>query len=1092
MSRLNLRLLGAPRIESDGQMERISRRKALALLAYLAVTGSAHSRDSLTAFFWPDFDQSSAYAYLRTTLWTLNKSLGGDWLDAERDTVALRPGYHLDVARFRELAAGDDAARLAEAAAVYQGDFMAGFALPDSPEFDEWQLFQRENLRRELGDALRRLSACLSEGGEFEAALPHARRWLALDPLHEPAHRQLMLLYAWSGQLSAALRQYQDCADLLRRELGVQPEAETTALFHAIQERRAPPPARSAPTITRAALHSGPVYTLPAQTTPFVGRDRELDDITRLLADPNCRLLTLVGPGGIGKTRLSLQTAALAAEHYPHGACFVPLAPVSADEYLLPALADALRFTGLREGDPKRQLVAYLAEKRLLLVMDNFEHLLDGAELVAEMLRAAPGLTVLATSRERLGLQEEWLYEIQGLPYPSNTDEPNLDGYDAVRLFIGSARRLRPNFKLAEADKPAVIRICQLVDGMPLGVELAAAWLPMLSPPEIVAEIERSPDFLASSTRNLPSRHRSLRAVFESSWERLSPLERRVLSKLAIFRGGFTLEAAQAVTDDASLPLLLALVGKSLVRRSAGGRFEMHELLRQFAEEKLNDAERERAYDNHSVYYAGFMRDRETQLKGAGQIAALNAIEAEIDNIRIAWHRAFDKRITTKIGGLVTGLMLFYTMRSRLQESKELFGWAMEQAQPAADADVERRLFGQMSAALAFTYRRLGHTDLCLAFYRQAALILNEVEAPEAALSFFHLGALALWPKINYSEAERWARKALAAYERLNDRWGIALATQLFGDIAHDQIHYDESQRRYQESLDIRRQIGDTWGISLSLKALGEVAYTLGDYRQAEQLYREGLELSQAVGDLNEVAYGLDRLAESLSLQGHYEPATELVHQSIAAARQAGNRTTVAWSTFHLGLLAMEQGNYEEADRLSRESIAQFQALDHPQGMGWALQTLSRIMLLTGDPAEARRLAEQSLALFETDGSPWGQSGAYYCLGQAYLAMNDIEPARFHLRLSIALAAGAKSVMMLTVHLVEVARLWATAGEPARAAELLAFVLRHPASWFYTRQRAERLLRELPLDETARAAARARGETRLMEDVVSEVIESLL
>ncbi|MBZ0287776.1 MAG: SARP family transcriptional regulator, partial [Anaerolineae bacterium] len=339
------------------------------------------------------------------------------------------------------------------------------------------------------GDALQKLVNNLMETGDLQAAIIQARKWLALDSLNEAAHRCLMRLYHDSGQRSAALRQYQECMDTLKRELGAQPEAETTALYRAIQEGRSltaiepdkglkPPVSGAVPTTLADAM---PQYTLPVQTTPFVGRERELDEIARLLADPNCHLLTLVGPGGIGKTRLALQAAAQSVGHYEQGACFVPLAGVSKDEYLIPALADALRFTMRRENDSKEQLLAFLATKNLLLVMDNFEHLLDGVGLIADILSAAPGVAILATSRERLGLQEEWLYEIQGLDYPHNGDTADLEAYDAVDLFMRSARRAKPNFKLRDADKPAIARICQLVDGMPLAVELAAAWLQMLT-----------------------------------------------------------------------------------------------------------------------------------------------------------------------------------------------------------------------------------------------------------------------------------------------------------------------------------------------------------------------------------------------------------------------------------------------------------------------------------------------------------------------------------------------------------------------------------------------------------------------------------
>ncbi|MBI5667391.1 MAG: tetratricopeptide repeat protein [Chloroflexi bacterium] len=1102
MPTLHLALLGSPRVELDHQPVDLSRRKALALLAYLAVNGGAHSRDALAAFFWPDFDPPSAYAYLRTTLWTLNKAIGSDWLETEREAVSIRPGYWLDVARFRELAAVP--ATLLDAANLYRGDFMAGFSLPDSPAFDEWQLLQRESLRRELGTALHALVQQLAEAGQPEAAIQQARRWLALDSLNENAHRELMQLYYQAGQRAAALRQYQECVDILKRELKAAPEAETVELYRAIQEGRSLPPPLAdkglKPLVPDKSVQTIPVvladavlhYTLPVQTTPFVGRERELEEISRLLNDPHCRLLTLVGPGGIGKTRLALQAAAQAAGCCDLGACFVPLAGVSKDEYLIPALADALRLTMRREGDPREQLLTFLSNKSLLLVLDNFEHLLDGATLVADILTAAPDVTVLATSRERLGLQEEWLYEIQGLDYPRDAAVSDLAGYDAVDLFIQSARRAKPNFRLYDADKPAIARICQLVDGMPLAVELAAAWLQLLTPGEIVAEIERSLDFLSAQVRNLPPRHRSLRTVFESSWQRLSPLEQRVLSRLAIFRGGFLREAAEAITDDASLPLLLTLVSKSLLRRNPFGRFEMHELLRQFAEDKLDPAERERAYDRHSVYYASFMRDKAVELKGAGQLEALNTIEAEIDNIRIAWQRAFENRIVEKISSLITGLIIFYTMRSRVHESWEMLTWGIEHLQPVASSDSERLLLAMLHTAQATTLMYLRQEQIAQERFLQAEMVLRDTNHPDAALSFIQISRMYSWLHSNFGEAERWARRALAVFEAQGDRWGISLAIRVLGDIAHDLVRYDESAPLFQRSLDLSREIGDTWGISGALKMLGEVAYTLGDYLKAERLYREGVELSQLVGDIGEIAWGTDRLADNIAHQGRYDEADAMIQQSFRLAQFIGNRNIAAWCTFHRGEIAYARYQYHEARTFLLEAIGQFEALQNRQGVGWVLHTLSIVTLRLNDPHGALRLAQESLAIHEATNHPWGQAAAYNDMGAAALVLGDMESAQFYLRQSVAIAGSVKSVMLTLNHLVEVAVLWTHIGQPERAAETLAFVLHHPGTWARTKDRARRLLDSLPLPPDVLAAACQRGQARRLEAVVADVVEGLL
>jgi predicted ATPase/DNA-binding SARP family transcriptional activator len=757
---LALYVLGPPQVTLDGKPVHIGRRKAVALLAYLAVTRQPHTREALATMFWPEAGQSRALAYLRTTLWALNKALGDVWLDTEGETVEVAPGaaLWLDVARFHALVAEaplSDPARctavLSEAVDLYRDQFLAGFTLPDCPAFDEWQFFQGQALEGESAAALEQLVNCCVALGSFADAIPHARRRLAMDPLHEPAHRQLMQLYDWAGQRSAALRQYEECAAVLQAELGVEPGPDTTALNDAIRERRAPaPPTVAQHTSLRqdvpAKVQASKGY-LPLMSTPFVGREDEIREITQRLADPACRLMTLAGPGGIGKTRLALKVATETSFNYQDGAYFVSLAPVESAEYLVPAVADAVRFTFREQGDPKSQLLAYLGEKHMLLVMDNFEHLLDGVDLVSEILATAPQVKVLATSREHLHLHEEWVYETRGLTYPRDGAAGSLEAYGAVQLFVQSAQRVRPGFTLTPGDWPHVTRICRLVEGMPLGVELAAAWMEVLSPKGIADEIARSIDFLNTSARNLPLRHRSVRAVFESSWERLSPEEQDALSKLSILRSGFQREAAEVVAG-ATLPLMRALVNKSLVRRNVFERYEIHELLRQFTEDKLNATPdiRDHTRDRHAAYYAGYMQRQTAVLKSARQIEALDEIEAEIDNIRAAWIWAVHTRNTGATRGLLGGLAHFYLMRTRLQEAKELFGGTIIYLEAADLSEAEQIILAQIKILQAFKLREYGLAAEVVSLYRDAVRHIEAIRDENAVIFLIMLSSLASWP----------------------------------------------------------------------------------------------------------------------------------------------------------------------------------------------------------------------------------------------------------------------------------------------------------------------------------------------------------
>lgn len=364
--------------------------------------------------------------------------------------------------------------------------------------------------------------------------------------------------------------------------------------------------------------------------------------IKALLVDPACRLLTLVGPGGVGKTRLAIQAAATLTENFPQGIYFAPLQGIHTGEFLVSALAEAVNFALSGHQKPLTQVLNYLSNKSILLLLDNFAQLVDqgGPPTLIEILAAAPDIKLLVTSREVLSLQEEWLYPVQGLPVPDTVETGKLKPDGAVHLFIARARQVQPDF--SAADQPAaVLRICRLVEGMPLALELTASWTRTLSCQAIAAEIQRSIDFLVTPLRNVPDRHRSMAAVFHHSWQLLSGAEQEVFKRLSVFRGGFQREAAEQVAG-ATLASLAALVDKSMLRREANDRYQIHELLRQYAQEQL-EAQPEavaQTHQAHCAYYAGFLYQRSEAIESGDQQGAVADIEAELENVRAAWQWA--------------------------------------------------------------------------------------------------------------------------------------------------------------------------------------------------------------------------------------------------------------------------------------------------------------------------------------------------------------------------------------------------------------------------------------------------------------------
>ena len=650
---LTLKLLGKPQVGRGGApVTGFISAKAQALLFYLAVTGRPHTREALAGLLWGHLAEPAAIKNLRNVLSNLRTLAGPHLLIAREEVAFSRDSAHwLDVEVFLSALAdtsGKDLNALHEAVELYEGDFLEGFYVGEALAFEEWTLGRRSLLKSLVLQALQTLVVQNIERDDHGAGLRYAHRLLALEPWREETHRHAMTLLARSGQRSAALAQYELCRQVLAQELGVEPMPETTALYERLKASAAPPP-----------------HNLPQQLTPFVGRQAELAEIGRFLRSREAQLLCLVGPGGIGKTRLALQAAARCASpevafemHFAHGVYFVPLAAAGAADRepgrppLIAAMADALHFSFQGPVHPQAQLLNYLREKKVLLVLDDFDHLVAEARQLVDILRLAPGVKLLVTSRLRLNLREAWVMEVTGLDLPPAPQPPAgaatakaPEEYGAVALFVQQAQRVRAGFALSEAEGPHVVQICRLVEGVPLGIELAASWLRVLSCAEIAAEIEQNLDFLTSAAQDAPERHRSLRAVFDHSWRLLSPPEQALFAALSVFRGGFQREAADRVAG-ASLPLLADLSDKSLLRRGEPGRYEIHEMLRQYAEEKLqaSPAEYEAVRDRHCRYFAGLMVQHMTQLKGEQPHAVLTALNAERENVRAAWNWAVEHR----------------------------------------------------------------------------------------------------------------------------------------------------------------------------------------------------------------------------------------------------------------------------------------------------------------------------------------------------------------------------------------------------------------------------------------------------------------
>ena len=1107
MSALRLFLFGPPRLELEGVPVEIQRRKVLALLSYLAVTGQPHTRDALATLFYPELDQSRARAYLRRDLAVLNTSLAGEWLEADRETAELKAGYWLDVAHFRQLlavsrshphapqtACTDCLARLTEAANLYTNDFLAGFSLRDSAEFDDWQFFQAESLRQELAWVLERLAAGLAVQGDYETAIPSARRWVALDPLHEPAQRQLIQLYGQAGQPAAAIRQYEEYVTLLEEELGLPPEEETTTLYEAIKARRILQPylktkqlAPAAPAKTEPGLVGGPAPTpaavgqtepkhnLPAQPTSFIGRETELAQIKQLLmAESGCRLLTLVGPGGIGKTRLALAAAGQMLAVFPEGVYFVSLASVSEVEFIVSTIAQALGFTFSGNADPKNQLLNYLYEKKLLLVVDNFEHLLNGAALLADILNTAPHVTLLVTSRERLNLQEEWSYEVWGMAFPQpNQLEPGvtltkLEQYSAVQLFIQRARQVKAGFSPTTDDIPALRRICELVDGMPLALELAAPWLRLMTCREIAAEIQRSIDFLVTSMHNVSERHRSLRAVFEQTWARLRPEERAVLSKLSIFQGGGSRAAAASVTG-ATLPDLLSLVDKALLRQTAAGRYELHELIRQFAASQLQlePEEHQQALDRHYVYYTYFLQQRTAALKGGPQQETLAEIAADIDNVRAAWARAAELKDAAALEQAAECLCLYCEMRGALAEGEIAFGQAAaalafpEQAEPEIALN-HRILRGFLLVGQGMLQAQRGALQPGQALLEQGLSLMGQANKPQKAFGLLWLG-WTLFLQGKNIEAEQIVQQSLELYSNIGDGWGVAKNLFALGNSLTARGLLAESEPPLRQSLRICREIEDRRSCLLVNRNLAILTLWFGDYPQTGQLLNEAASLSQEFNDQIGLAYTLRELGKLELARGEYTQAIQTLQKSMAITAEIGSQWESAATLDDLGVALRLTGDYAAAEWALRQCLDAAQAIGNHYYTARCLGDLGSVAYSKQEYRQAEEYLQQALELWAAIGHEPYRAWVLNQLGYVLLAAGhprQVEAQQSFVQ-ALHLAIRHRLAPFALDAFAGVGRLLAGKGDRRRAAQLLILAAQHPASAYETREKARGLLEQL-------------------------------
>lgn len=722
-----------------------------------------------------------------------------------------------------------------------------------------------------------------------------------------------------------------------------------------------------APAASAQAKPNATNSALPLQSTSFIGRENEIHTLTGLLTQADCRLVTLMGPGGIGKSRLAIEVArrllALdppALPPFPDGVWFVALQAVDSPERMVSAIADTIGCPPPGAADVREHLLGHLQSRQILLVLDNFEHLRRGVDLLVAILTEAPRAKLLITSRETLHLDQEWRYPLNGLPLSTNNDTAEAGRSSAARLFVERARRVCPTFDFA-VERGAVQRICHLVEGVPLALELAAMWTRVLSCAAIADEIARNLAFLTSDMHNAPHRQRSMQAVFAHSWELLSQEERQVCAQLSVFRGGCQRDAAEQVAA-ATLPVLTALVDKSLVRREAGDRYRMHELLRQYAAERLEESSGQAAaaHARHCVYYTDFLDQRREEINGQHQRQIQAEIATELENVRAAWQYALGHGRIAEIERVVYVLHIFYDSGSRYREGAELFEQARQQLEKPLAARLPTREVGSALLAvlvsLGWCSIRLGELQRARTLLERSQTILTHLALTPRPASFTDplvgLGTLAN-AMGDYAEAARLGEQARRRADTQGDLGNLMSACYVLTSAAFARGHYIEAGRYAQRACQLADQLHEYWFKAYLVADLGNIARAVGDYAEAARQYQIGYAIREEFGDPEGIALSLVNLGWVSLLQADPERARAQFERSLSIYGEIGDQGGTASALHGLGMAAIAAGSYTLAAKHLYDALQVVTAMGYASRLCAIVAGVAELFVLLGEPLRA-------------------------------------------------------------------------------------------------------------------------------------------
>lgn len=1044
-TRLEVKLFGELSIAIDGDpITGFASRKVMAVIAYLVCNPYVHQREFLAEMLWDGRSPVQAAGNLRVVLSNLRKKVN-HWFNVPASgpiNINLDSNLWVDIYEFTESLSDIDlssisihaflqganpvsplpdeqVARLQRALEIYKGDLLYGFAIRDAAQFDRWLNRERERYRLLAYSVANRLTSHFIWTRKFYDGLVWAERQLQLDSLNEEAHQKLMVLLYFNGQRNAAVEQFDTATEQLEKELGIAPSPETFDLFEQIRRGTLKLPLFPRTSKGRAAKFDLPrmvPHNLQGGMTKFVGREAELTLVTERLFNSNKRLITIAGPGGIGKTRLGERAAWIAVQTAPlrdafaDGVYFVSMNSTSDWELIPYTLAEVLSLD-LYEGQPPLQaLITQLADKELLLVLDNFEHLIEGRTLIKDLLVNAQGITILLTSREYLQIQGEWRVELTGLPYRyldgSSIKPGSGDSLPAaLELFEETASQVYAEFTLTEQNVAYVQQICESVDGMPLGVEIAASLVDTTSCAAIAQEVARNKDILKSAMLDVPPRQRSLRAVFDHSWALLADELRETLKSLAIFKGSFSLDAAKSVAN-ATARSLEALVAKSLLRKNSANRYVGHVALQQYLDETLaQDRELKRHLaQRQALYYSSLLAGYEQLLVTDSAEQAAKEISLEILNLRAAWHWAVNHQHPDVIAQMLEVFTRYYHMRGLHQEGETTFRAAIERLHVLEDpADSLTRIIArllieearfqqhqakyeicienaQLGIHLAHSVQatdivahgcfhrgvaqtRLGDAAAALPSVQEARRLAIECNATELLGDSLYQLAVIEWQYGDYESAQDYSIDAADIYEEVNNLRGLANVMNLRGILASHKGNFTESCHAYEEALRMYDDIGDMYGAGFASSNVARAYAEQGKYDVANQHYARAMQINMQTDNQFMISNILLSLGRDATLIGDFNKAIMYLSQALEKKKLMHDQRGESEICAYLSLLAYHQQDYDDAIAQGGRAYTLAERIQENSLQAFAQMNLGRAREKLGDIDAAEKSYKESLSI---------------------------------------------------------------------------------------------------------------------------------